>query len=161
MSVNGILFFSNAVFHWINAHELLLQKIYKALKPNGKLICEFGAYGNISVIENGFKHALQKTGITYTSKFNFPIVSDFESLLTKTGFKTEQIYSYDRPTPLKDGERGLFNWAIQFFQSELVQMSAEQRDRVLTAMSNEIKNELWNGTCWIADYKRLRVIATK
>ena len=155
------IIFSNAVFHWINDHELLLQKIYKALKPNGKLICEFGAHGNISVIENGFKHALQKTGITYTSKFNFPIVSDFESLLTKTGFKTEQIYSYDRPTPLKDGERGLFNWAIQFFQSELVQMSAEQRDRVLTAMSNEIKNELWNGTCWIADYKRLRVIATK
>ena len=40
-------------------------------------------------------------------------------------------------------------------------MSAEQKDIVLSAMSNEIKSELWNGTCWVADYKRLRVIATK
>ena len=71
------------------------------------------------------------------------------------------LFRSDRPTPLKDGERGLFNWAIQFFQSELAQMSAEQKDIVLSAMSNEIKSELWNGTCWVADYKRLRVIATK
>lgn len=155
------IIFSNAVFHWINDHNLLLQKIFKALKPNGKLICEFGAYGNISVIENGFKNALQKIGITYTSKFNFPTVNDFEHILTENGFMIEQIYSYDRPTPLKDGEQGLYNWAIQFFQSELGQISAEQKDSVLTAMSNEVKNILWNGTCWVADYKRLRVIATK
>ena len=79
------IIFSNAVFHWINDHNLLLQKIFRALKPNGKLICEFGAYGNISVIENGFNHAIQKMGMTYTSKFNFPMVSDFESLLTSMG----------------------------------------------------------------------------
>ena len=44
------IIFSNAVFHWIDNHNLLLQKIYKALKPSGKLICEFGAHGNISTI---------------------------------------------------------------------------------------------------------------
>ena len=155
------IIFSNAVFHWINDHNLLLQKIYKALKPNGKLICEFGAYGNISVIENGLNHALQEIGIKYTSKFNFSTVNDFEHLLTENGFMIEQIYSYDRPTPLKDGDQGLYNWVMQFFQDELGKLSTEQKDRVLATMSNEIKSKLWNGTCWVADYKRLRVFATK
>ena len=155
------IIFSNAVFHWIDNHNLLLQKIYKALKPSGKLICEFGAHVNISTIENGFRYALQEMGIQYVSKFNFPTVSSFEQLLAKNGFLIEQIYSYDRPTPLKDGDQGLYNWAIQFFQSELGQFTPEQQYNVLSTMSSKIKSSLWNGTCWVADYKRLRVIAAK
>ncbi len=153
--------FSNAVFHWIGDQDLLLQKIYKALKPNGKLICEFGAYGNIAVIEDGFREALQEIGIQYVSKFNFPVVSDFEYILKENGFIIEQLYAYDRPTPLKNGEQGLHHWATQFFQSELAPLSAEQRDSVLNRMSRQIKSKLWNGTCWVADYKRLRAIAVK
>ncbi len=155
------IIFSNAVFHWINNHNLLLQKIYKALKQNGRLICEFGAYGNISTIENGFGYALQEIGVKYESKFNFPTVNNFEHLLKENGFLIEQIYCYDRPTPLKDGTQGLYNWAIQFFQSELGQLTAEQQHKVLSSMSSRIKSQLWNGTCWVADYKRLRAIATK
>ncbi len=155
------IIFSNAVFHWINNHNLLLQKIHKALKQNGRLICEFGAYGNISTIENGFGYALQEIGVKYVSKFNFPTVNNFEHLLKENGFLIEQIYCYDRPTPLKDGNQGLYNWAIQFFQSELGQLSAEQQHKVLSSMSSRIKSQLWNGTCWVADYKRLRAIATK
>lgn len=153
--------FSNAVFHWINNHNLLLQKIYNALKPNGKLICEFGAYGNISIIENGFSCALQKSGVQYMSKFNFPTVNDFAYLLIKNGFMVDKIYDYDRPTPLKDGDKGLYKWAIQFFQSELEKLPLEQQNRVLDTMESITKNKIWNGTCWVADYKRLRVIATK
>lgn len=155
------IIFSNAVFHWINNHNLLLQKIYKALKQNGRLICEFGAYGNISTIENSFGYALQEIGVKYESKFNFPTVNNFEHLLKENGFLIEQIYCYDRPTPLKDGTQGLYNWAIQFFQSELGQLTAEQQHKVLSSMSSRIKSQLWNGTCWVADYKRLRAIATK
>lgn len=33
--------FSNAVFHWISDHDRLLKNIYKALKPHGRLVCEF------------------------------------------------------------------------------------------------------------------------
>lgn len=44
--------FSNAVFHWITDHNALLNNIHKVLKPGGLLVCEFGANGNISTIEN-------------------------------------------------------------------------------------------------------------
>lgn len=155
------IIFSNAVFHWIRDHNLLLQKIHRALKPKGKLICEFGAHGNISIIENGFHRALQEIGVDYRSKFNFPTVEDFEDLLHQNGFVIEQIYDYDRPTPLKDGAQGLHHWAIQFFQRDLGKLSAEQQSNVLERMKHDLKSKLWNGTCWVADYRRLRVIAAR
>ena len=46
--------FSNAVFHWISDHDTLLKNIHKVLKPQGLLVCEFGAAGNISTIEHAF-----------------------------------------------------------------------------------------------------------
>ncbi|MDY4173518.1 MAG: class I SAM-dependent methyltransferase [Evtepia sp.] len=155
------IIFSNAVFHWISDHNLLLQKIHRALKPKGKLICEFGAHGNISIIENGFHCALQEIGMEYRSKFNFPTVEDFEDLLHQNGFVIEQIYDYDRPTPLKDGDQGLYHWAIQFFQSDLEKLSPEQKDIVLDGMKHKLRSKLWNGTCWVADYRRLRVVAAR
>ena len=155
------LIFSNAVFHWIHDHGRLLQNIYKALKPGGKLVCEFGGYGNIAIIEEGFCTALQEIGRDYTSKFHFPKVEDFGFLLKEKGFFIEEIYGYDRPTPLKDGDQGLCDWVLQFYQSELAGLSEEQKRHVLTTMKEEVRDRLWDGTCWIADYKRLRAIAVK
>ena len=43
--------FSNAIFHWISDHDALLKSIHKVLKPQGLLVCEFGAKGNIAAIK--------------------------------------------------------------------------------------------------------------
>ena len=87
--------FSNAVFHWIPNHGLLLSKIHHALKPTGKLICEFGAHGNIETIERGFSDALQETGYVYHSKFVFPTIEEFRNALTNNGFFIDEIYDYE------------------------------------------------------------------
>lgn len=34
--------FSNAAFHWIPDHGTLLNAVSRVLKPQGKLVCEFG-----------------------------------------------------------------------------------------------------------------------
>lgn len=151
--------FSNAVFHWIPNHDLLLNKIHHALKPSGKLICEFGACGNIKTIEQGFSDALQELGYAYHSKFNFPTVEQFGALLTKNDFVIEKIYDYDRPTRLQDGEQGLNNWARQFFQDELKMFSNKEQENILGKLQSRAKNTLWNGEEWIANYRRLRVLA--
>ncbi len=98
--------FSNAVFHWIADHDLLLHKIGRALKPSGRLVCEFGAYGNIAAIEQGFRAAMQELGHAYRSRFHFPTAEDFGALLTKNGFSIEEIFDFERPTPLPDGKLG-------------------------------------------------------
>lgn len=151
--------FSNAVFHWIADHDQLLANIRRALKPGGRLICEFGAEGNIQTIEKGFSSILGEFGYLYHSRFNFPSMEGFQVLLQKNGFVTERIYDYDRPTPLQDGERGLVNWARQFFASDLEPMTGEEQERVLHALEDRTRETLWNGREWVADYKRLRVIA--
>ena len=153
--------FSNAVFHWISDHNALLQNIHKVLKPKGLLICEFGASGNISSIENAFEEASNELGFDYHHKFNFPTVEDFGKLLENNGFIIEKIYDYDRPTVLKDAEQGLVNWMKQFFSSELSIMSADTQSIIFERVEQLTKTSLWNGNEWVADYRRLRAIAHK
>ena len=64
--------FSNAVFHWISDHNTLLKNIYKALKTQGLLVCEFGASGNIATIESAFVKICNSLGYDYKPKFYFP-----------------------------------------------------------------------------------------
>lgn len=151
--------FSNAVFHWISDHDALLKNIHKALKPQGLLVCEFGASGNIATIENAFAKACNSLGYGYEAKFNFPTAEDFGNLLEKNGFIIDRIYDYDRPTVLKDGEQGLVNWMKQFFVSELEMMPEQVQIMIFEKVEELARETLWNGEEWIADYRRLRAIA--
>lgn len=151
--------FSNAVFHWISDHDVLLKNIHKALKPQGILVCEFGASGNIATIENAFAEACNSLGDGYEAKFNFSTVEDFGNLLKKNGFVIDRIYEYDRPTVLKDGEQGLVNWIKQFFVSELEVMPEHVQAIAFENVERLTRETLWNGKEWVADYRRLRVIA--
>lgn len=151
--------FSNAVFHWINDHDLLLKNIHKVLKSQGNLVCEFGASGNIATIENDFANACKGMGYDYKPKFNFPTTENFGKLLEKNGFVIDRIYDYDRPTPLKDNEKGLANWMKQFFASELAVMPEDIKVTVIKKVEESTRETLWNGNEWVADYRRLRAAA--
>ncbi len=151
--------FSNAVFHWIADHDLLLSNIRRALKPGGYLVCEFGAFGNISVIETAFSLIVEELGYPYRSKFNFTTVQQFGTLLEKNGFAIEQLYDYDRPTPLQDGSAGLENWARQFFAAELEAIPARLHPELFERLQQMTSAKLWNGKEWVADYRRMRAVA--
>lgn len=151
--------FSNAVFHWISDHNTLLGNIHKALKPQGLLVCEFGANGNIATIEKAFLTVCNSLEYSYAPKFNFPTVETFGKLLECNGFTVDKIYDYDRPTVLKDNEQGLANWMKQFFASELAQMPEKAQAEVIKEVEELTREILWNGESWVADYRRLRVIA--
>lgn len=151
--------FSNAVFHWIDDHDLLLKNIHKILKPQGILVCEFGAYGNIVTIENAFVNACKEIGYDYKPKFNFPTTENFGKLLNKNGFIIDRIYDYDRPTPLKNDKKGLANWMKQFFASELETMPEDIKVIIIKKVEKFTRETLWNGHEWVADYRRLRAIA--
>ncbi|WP_310603782.1 class I SAM-dependent methyltransferase [Anaerosporobacter sp.] len=151
--------FSNAVFHWIGDHDALLSNVRKVLKADGLLVCEFGANGNIAIVENAFMEVCSSFGYDYTSKFNFPTCESFGKILEGKGFVIDKIYDYDRPTPLKDDEQGLANWMKQFFASELVVMPEDIQVAVIKKVEEFTRDILWNGNEWVADYRRLRAIA--
>lgn len=154
--------FSNAVFHWIADHDTLLENVKKALKPGGQLICEFGGAGNIAVVEQAFNRACEEMGLAVRApRFNFPTPEEFSARLAHHGLTPVNVYDYDRPTPLKDGEQGLANWMRQFFAGQLEALP-EQTGQALLARAEELaRPELWDGDHWTADYRRLRAVARK
>jgi len=153
--------FSNAVFHWIQDQPSLLKSIYNALKPNGKLICEFGADGNIAKIQKSFHDVTKKYGYDYTNPFYFPTTPEYKQLLEQAEFNIELIVDYDRPTVLKDGEFGLRNWLKQFFARDLSSFATNRQVDIFETIEKSLYSDLWNGKQWIADYQRIRVIASK
>lgn len=153
--------FSNAVFHWIITPDVLLRSIHKALAVGGKLICEFGAAGNIFKIQKAFEGVAKEQGYNYESPFYFPTIMEYGSLLEEIGFDVEFIEDYDRLTPLKDGEEGLKNWMKQFFAGSLEEFSEEVQENILKEIEEDLKEDLYDGSKWFADYRRIRVIAEK
>ncbi len=122
-------------------------------------MCEFGASGNIAAIENAFANACNGLGYDYAPKFNFSTTENFGKLLENNGFVIDRIYDYDRTTVLKDNEAGLVNFMKQFFASELALMPEHIQGMIFKEVEELTRDNLWNGEEWVADYRRLRVIA--
>ncbi|WP_300922292.1 hypothetical protein [uncultured Desulfovibrio sp.] len=74
-------------------------------------------------------------------------------------FTCEQAVAYDRPTPLRGGEQGLRNWMRQFFAADLGTMPERRQEALLERVEELTRPRLWNGSVWMADYRRLRVVA--
>ena len=159
--------FSNAVFHWIkdlDKQNALLFGIANALKPGGKLICEFGGENNITRIMKAYKTAYEKvTGSSPAPRWFYPSEDQYRSLLLQNGLSPDMIILFDRPTPLIDGERGMENWIRQFYSDELAQLPEDAQQKITDEISSLLKPELWDdaNSQWIADYRRIRVVATR
>lgn len=153
--------FSNAVLHWIKNAGLALQNINKVLKSTGSLVCEFGAHNNVAAITSAFKNAMQSRGYEYNDPFFLPAAGEYRALLEKNGFNAELVDEYDRPTPLKEGKDGIKNFIEQFFSASLEKVAKEDKEKIFSETQAKAGEKLWNGERWIADYRRIRVIAKK
>lgn len=151
--------FSNAVFHWIADHDRLLKTLRRVLKPGGRLVCEFGARDNVAAIELAFARACAEAGRAYVSRFTFPAADAFAELLAANHFTCGLVRAYDRPTILRDGAGGLRNWLRQFFADELQPLPESTQLALLDRTEDLARPRLWNGQAWVADYRRLRVVA--
>ena len=85
------LVFSNAVLHWIDDHEAVLQGIKKALCPNGKIVLQFGGEGTAKEILEVMDQFISKRYIEYFRDFrfpyNFPHSDEYRVLLQSVGFE--------------------------------------------------------------------------
>ncbi|MEO0539690.1 MAG: methyltransferase domain-containing protein, partial [Cyanobacteria bacterium P01_A01_bin.105] len=98
--------FSNATLHWVTEPAAAVQAIYRALKPGGRLVAEFGGQGNVQTIIAAVEAVLGRSGL---SPWYFPSLAEYVGLLAEQGFEVTFAQLYERPTPLK-GEDGLANW---------------------------------------------------
>ena len=152
--------YSNAALHWIKNQPALSAQIYRALKPGGYLVAEFGAKGNIETIQRAFSSALQLQGRPFASQFFFPSPAEYRKLLETARFAVQYIEDFDRPTPLAGGTDGLRQWLIQFYDDYLKPLTALEKEHVIKQTETACA-DLWQNGQWVADYRRLRVIAQK
>ena len=153
--------FSNAVFHFIKTQDALLGSVYKALKKNGALVCEFGASGNIAGLLNAVAAACTKRGKNYSLRFYYPAKEEYKSLLEKHGFFVESIVVYNLDTQLKEGEAGLRNWINQIFRVEMDRFDPIGKESALDEIEAVLKPAQWDGSNWHLPNKRIQVIARK
>jgi trans-aconitate methyltransferase len=153
--------FSNAVFHFIKEQDILLDNIHKVLTQNGVLVCEFGAYGNITGLLNAVEKACINRHKEYSLRFYYPAEEEYKNLLEKHGFFVESIFTYGLDTALTEGELGLRNWINQVFSVEMAWFDDSEREAVLNEIETEVKPTQWDGSNWHLPNRRLQFIARK
>lgn len=154
--------FSNAALHWINDQERAVRCIALALKPGGRLVAEFGGKGNVATILTAAQEAIfSLAGKRVESGWFFPSIGEYASLLEKYGLETRSALLYERPTRLEEGEQGLRNWLSMFGEHLVAGLDDTVRELVIRQVEERTRPLLYRDGSWLADYRRLRLIAYK
>jgi trans-aconitate 2-methyltransferase len=115
-------------------------------------------------MQTAFDQALSELHATAPGEINpwyYPSVSEYATLLEMNGFEVRFITLFDRPTPLADGEAGMRNWITMFGSDYFAKLSAETRESFLRRVEELLHPELFRDGQWMADYRRLRLVAAR
>lgn len=156
--------FSYAVLHWIGQPEKVIAGVWRALKPGGRFVAEFGGKGNIQAIAKAIHHALLVSGYASDEPFNpwyFPSIAEYGTLLEQQGFQLTYATLFDRLTPLTEGDKGMQNWIVMFASNLLAPVPVEKRTSVVTAIEDNLRSTLYQDGTWFVDYRWLRLLAIK
>lgn len=156
--------FSNATLHWIHEPELVLQGVSRALRPGGRFVAELGGKGNIRTMQSAFDEVLVDLGLAAAGEVNpwyYPSVSEYATLVEKSGLEVQFANLFDRPTELADGATGMRNWIIMFGGDYLAKAGPGRREEFLRHVEEILRPQLFRDGRWWADYRRLRIVAVK
>jgi len=151
--------FSNAVLHWVRDADAALDGIFRALRPGGRFVAEFGGHGCIAAIVLALTVALQRRGYVLQSPWYFPTADEYAAKLTAHGFEIDSIELYPRLTPLPTGIHG---WLETFAGPMIDVLPAPDRAPLVDDVEALLRPTLCDTAGrWTADYVRLRVIARR
>lgn len=151
--------FSNATLHWVREAGKAVQCMARAIKPNGRLILEFGGKGNVAIIVDAVQQTIRESlNLEVDSAWYFPSIGEYSSLLEQYGFEVQSALLFDRPTQL-EGDQGVKNWVRMFGGNLLSHIPAELQERALDRVEEITRDRLFREGRWFADYRRLRITA--
>ena len=150
--------FSNAVFHWIDDQESLLQSIAGVLKPGGQLVCEFGGYGCCEKIHSALEKAFHKRGLKYKRSFYFPTIGEYTPIMERNGLRPNYAILFDRKTQLS-GEDGMMDWINMFDKIPFETLDDETAKQIKEEAVMQLKENMCEDGVWFADYVRIRIRA--
>lgn len=157
--------FSNATIHWIKDQQALASMIWRALRPGGRFVAEFGGKGNLRAVREALKRAMSDAGHEVRDggalDRYYPSIGEYATLLERAGFRVTHAVHFERPTKLENGERGLSDWLATFADNVLEGLTPVERESVVRDVESQLRGELFRDESWFADYRRIRIVALK
>lgn len=153
--------FSNATLHWVRAVDEVIGNVFRALKPGGRFVAEFGGEGCVARIREALAHALSRRGLVAEAldPWYFPSADAYKGRLEVAGFTVTTIAVFPRPTPLPGPMRA---WLETFAQAFMAPLDSSDRPAFLEEVEERLRPQLCeDGGRWTADYTRLRFRAVK
>lgn len=152
--------FTNAALHWMPDGAAVIAGVFRALKPGGRFVGEFGGHGNVAAIVTALNAALTARGLD-AGKLRrwYPTAERYAAMLAQGGFQVRSATLIPRPTKLPTGIAG---WLQTFADPFLTDIPALDRAALLDEVAALLAPALQTDTGeWVADYVRLRFEATK
>lgn len=153
--------FSNAALHWIPEQGPVLDSVVDALASGGRFVAELGGTGNVATIVDAVRAEAADRGYEVESPWYFPGIAEYTSTLESRGLEARYARLFERPTELEHGENGLAEWLGMFGDSLLSAIPADEQASVISGVEDRLYDEQFQDGAWIADYRRLRVVAIK
>jgi trans-aconitate methyltransferase len=152
--------FSNAALHWMSDADAVIDGVFRALRPGGRFVAEFGGHGNVAAVTTAMRATARRRGgdAALAGPWFFPSVAVYREMLEERGFRVVRIGLFPRPTPLATG---MIAWLKVFRRPFFAQYGAAE-DQVLAEVEELLAPSLRDARGnWTADYVRLRVEAVK
>jgi trans-aconitate 2-methyltransferase len=127
-------------------------------------VAEFGGRGNVAAIVEAARQSVSAVldrEVGDVNPWYFPSVGEYAALLEAHGLEVRYATLFDRPTPLEVGEQGLANWLRMFGLPCFAMLAEADRPRAIADAVERARPLLWKDGGWTADYRRLRVVASK
>ena len=105
----------------------------RALRPGGRLIAEFGGYGNVAEVRRAVDVALEELALLAVEgpwcPWYFPRLGEYATVLETAGFVVRSSTWFPRPSPMPDSEAqsGIMTWLEIFASALLHALPAEKR----------------------------------
>jgi SAM-dependent methyltransferase len=155
--------FSNAALHWIPEadQDAAIGTVADAVRPGGRFVAEFGGRGNVASVVAAVGAELRRRGYDPpTDPWYFPSIGEYAPRLEAGGFEVRDASLFDRPTRV-EGPDGLRNWLAQFGDRLLDPVPEAERDAVVAAVEDRLRDARFDGDAWTIDYRRLRFLAVR
>jgi SAM-dependent methyltransferase len=101
--------FSNAALHWMNAADHVIDGVWRALKPGGRFVAEFGGHGNVAAIVTAMRAVGMRRGgdPALAGPWFFPFAEVYADMLAARGFEVKRIGLVSTPDAAEDRHEGL------------------------------------------------------
>lgn len=152
--------FSNAALHWMRRADAVVAGVWRALRPGGRFVGEFGGHGNVRLVMGALVAALDRRGLDGQAAvpWYFPTPEAYRRLLETQGFAVASIELIPRPTKLPGD---IVAWLETFADSFTRRVSEGERLTFLNEVAEALRPHLHEAGVWSVDYVRLRFAATK